>query len=111
MRFLLDENTHGDLGALLLALGHDANEVRRTTSDRLILAQAVLEQRVLVTHDRDFGNLVFGQGHAHAGIIYLRLSSTLPAFVLSRIEAALDAGYPEASFLVVRDRTVRLRLS
>ena len=39
--------------------------------DELILRRAVQEQRILVTLDKDFGELVFLRGQRHAGIIRL----------------------------------------
>jgi predicted nuclease of predicted toxin-antitoxin system len=109
MRFLLDENTHGDLGRALTDLGHDTAAVRRTTSDEMILAQCVAENRVLITHDRDFGQLIVIEGHPHRGVLYLRLSSTLVDFMVERIQAAIEAGYPSGAFVVVRDQAIRQR--
>jgi predicted nuclease of predicted toxin-antitoxin system len=77
MRFLLDENTHGDLSRALTALGHDALPVQRTVNDETILTQAVAENRVLITHDRDFGGLAYRRGLEHRGVLYLRFSNAL----------------------------------
>jgi predicted nuclease of predicted toxin-antitoxin system len=107
MRFLLDENTHGDLGRALSALGHDAIPVLRTVSDETILAQAVAENRALITHDRDFGDLIVRQRLPHRGVLYLRFSNALVDFAVERIQAALAAGYPEDAFLVITDRSIR----
>ena len=42
------------------------------------MAQAKREGRVLVTKDKDFGELVFKSGQAHGGVILLRLSDERP---------------------------------
>ena len=38
-----------------------------------ILAWAVREQRLVVTMDKDFGEMVYRSGRAHAGVLLLRL--------------------------------------
>lgn len=109
MRFLLDENTHGDLQQALTLLGHDAVLVQRTVSDESILEQAVADDRVLITHDRDFGDLIVRRQLPHRGVLYLRLSNRPVDLVIDRIQVALDAEYPETAFLIVTERSVRRR--
>lgn len=41
--------------------------------DRSILALAVTEQRLVITMDKDFGELVVRSGQVHAGVLLLRL--------------------------------------
>ena len=76
-RFLLDENAESRIGRALQALGHDVKTIARdypaSLPDRQILALAVAEDRILVTNDRDFGDLIFRQGQSHRGVIYVRL--------------------------------------
>lgn len=77
MRLLLDENVHLSLVSILTQEGHDVkhviNDFDPSALDFDILELATRDHRVLVTNDRDFGALVYGQGASHAGIIYLRL--------------------------------------
>ena len=75
MRLLLDENVHLSLVSILKQEGHDVKHVVSDfdpSADFDILEFATRDHRVLVTNDRDFGALVYGQGARHAGIIYLR---------------------------------------
>ncbi|MBI5178727.1 MAG: DUF5615 family PIN-like protein [Nitrospinae bacterium] len=54
--------------------GHDVVETKERGADpgdRVILEWAVAEQRVLITMDKDFGELVFSRGSAHCGIVRL----------------------------------------
>lgn len=56
--------------------GHDVAAVRDTDpamGDDEILAWAVREQRLVLTMDKDFGELVYHSGQAHAGVLLLRL--------------------------------------
>ena len=60
MRFLANENFPGDAVAALKAAGHDIVWVRTVapgSEDKDILAWAEREARVLLTFDKDFGEL------------------------------------------------------
>jgi predicted nuclease of predicted toxin-antitoxin system len=77
-----------------------------------ILALAYREQRILVTDDRDFGELVFRLRQPHAGVIYLRLDTTRFLVRAQRIEDVLDQyGDQLDQFLVVTMDAVRVRRS
>jgi predicted nuclease of predicted toxin-antitoxin system len=77
VRLLLDENVHLTLVPLLIADGHDVKHIvihfAQSDADTNILEIARLEDRVIITNDRDFGGLVYGRRLEHRGIIYLRL--------------------------------------
>jgi predicted nuclease of predicted toxin-antitoxin system len=47
--------------------------------DMDILDRAVSERRIIVTNDKDFGELVFRSGHGHHGVVLLRLHDESPA--------------------------------
>ena len=78
MKFLLDENIDARLLPFLEDLGHDVTSVARDYRygwlDEDVLALAHHEQRILLTNDRDFGELIFHQGLPHSGIILFRLA-------------------------------------
>jgi predicted nuclease of predicted toxin-antitoxin system len=77
MRFLLDESAEVRIARFLETEGHDVKYVLRDfpigLPDAAILALAHSEQRVLITNDRDFGELVFRLHHHHSGVVYFRL--------------------------------------
>jgi predicted nuclease of predicted toxin-antitoxin system len=77
MRFLLDESAELRIAAALRDDGYDVTTIvhdhSASLADREVLRIANAEQRILITNDRDFGELVFGEGLPHAGIIYFRL--------------------------------------
>jgi predicted nuclease of predicted toxin-antitoxin system len=81
MKFLLDQDVYAATARFLLDLEHDVVLVvsigLSRAQDQEILRVAQEQKRVLVTRDRDFGNLVFVRALG-AGVIYLRaLPSTL----------------------------------
>jgi len=74
MKFLIDVCAGHGLAEWLRSQGHDVLEVRDCDckmEDTAILAWAEREERVLVTMDRDFSELVALQAKTHAGIIRL----------------------------------------
>jgi predicted nuclease of predicted toxin-antitoxin system len=114
MRFLANENVSGTLIESLRDLGHDVLSVKeslRGSPDTAILARAQAEQRIVVTHDKDFGELAFRVGlPSECGIILLRLSGSDNTAdnhcALEAIESRSDwAGF----FSVVNDDRVRMR--
>jgi predicted nuclease of predicted toxin-antitoxin system len=77
MRFLLDESAEVKIAHFLESAGHDVAYVLRDfpvgLPDRAILERAHAAQRILITNDRDFGELVFLHRQPHSGVIYFRL--------------------------------------
>jgi predicted nuclease of predicted toxin-antitoxin system len=60
MRFLANENVPGLVAAALRGRGHDVVAVKesmRGASDRAILERAHADERLVVTCDKDFGEL------------------------------------------------------
>lgn len=80
MKFLLDANAEYRLATYLLSLGHDvktiAHDYPSALADQEVLSIAVKEKRVLITNDRDYGELIFRQQLSHSGIIYFRLKNS-----------------------------------
>jgi predicted nuclease of predicted toxin-antitoxin system len=69
MRFLANENLPGTAVTALAAAGHDVVWVRTAapgTTDPEVLAWAAREERILLTFDKDFGELAKGSALPHA---------------------------------------------
>jgi len=76
MKFLIDVGVGKKVEEWLAESGYDVKTVRRIdprAKDADILKLAVSEKRMVITMDKDFGELVFRSGKAHAGILILRL--------------------------------------
>ena len=74
MKFLVDTNASRVLAGWLQALGHDAvrvADVDPRMPDEDVLDWAVREQRVVVTTDHDFEELIWRQGRSHCGVLRL----------------------------------------
>src|SRR5918992_5171757 len=82
MKFLLDQSTDARLLSYLKQLGHDATQIRRTYPQSIpnpeVLSIAHKEKLILITDDRDFGELVFRLQRPHARVIFLRLGTYAP---------------------------------
>ncbi len=80
-------------------------------TDSAILALAVQEQRLVITMDKDFGEMVFRSQQPHAGVLLLRLAdapSHEKVLVVQRIfESHLDA--LPGSFCVYQKGRLRIR--
>lgn len=83
MKLFADENLDRSLVDRLRDEGHDvlyAAEMELGMEDDVVLQRANERQALLVTEDKDFGELVFRQGLVHAGVVLVRLSGlSIPA--------------------------------
>jgi len=74
MKLLLDSCVWGKSRVELEAAGHEviwAGDWERDPGDMEIMARAHQDQRILVTLDKDFGELAIVKGLKHSGIIRL----------------------------------------
>jgi predicted nuclease of predicted toxin-antitoxin system len=112
--FLADENIHGDIVAWLRQDGNDvlyAAEVLQSRSDDDLLAIARKDRRILITDDKDFGELIFHQRLATSGIILIRLQSPSIRERLKRLAnvwSVIETRAP-GRFVVISDKKVRVR--
>lgn len=98
---------------MLLDLGHDVVSVHdefARASDETLLALAYEERRVLVTEDKDFGELVFVRRLPHPCIVRFVEMSIVEKSAAMRelIERHADAMHEGSLIVVTRDR-VRIR--
>ncbi|MBI1295540.1 hypothetical protein GC175_11350 [bacterium] len=113
-RFIVDECTGMSVVIFLCAQGYDTISVSETMPQAVdvdILQRAVTDNRIVVTNDRDFGDMVFRDRRAHRGIILLRLSDDLPATKLHVLDAVLKEHLERLTdhFVVVTEDNIRIR--
>jgi len=114
IKFLIDESTGASVAEYLRRAGFDVlfvGETMQQADDADILAQAAHENRILMTNDKDFGELVFRSGRTHAGVVLFRLQDESQD---NRVRMAqIVAGeYPErlpGNFVVVTEKGIRVR--
>ncbi len=74
MKLLLDTCIWGGIRPGLVSAGHDvvwAGEWEEDPGDDEMLARAYRDGRILITLDKDFGELAVVHGQSHAGIVRL----------------------------------------
>lgn len=114
MRFLTDENIPSNIVDWLIAEGHDVVSARITgagTKDEQWLSLAVPEERIIITADKDFGELIFRDGLAAYGIILLRLDDVLPRDWVERIKETWSVieSSQASRFIVITSNRIRVR--
>ncbi|NGO51773.1 DUF5615 family PIN-like protein [Allomesorhizobium camelthorni] len=78
MRYLADECLGRLIVSKLRDHGHDVEwvgDVSKGIPDELVLAWSVRDERVLLTEDFDYGDLIFSRGHPAYGVVVLQLST------------------------------------
>jgi predicted nuclease of predicted toxin-antitoxin system len=114
MRFLADENFPGAAVAALSAAGSDVVWIRIAapgSSDSEVLARAVREERILLTFDKDFGELAKASTlPAACGVVLLRLPMPAPEKI-GGLLADLILGRDDwaGHFSVIEPGRVRMR--
>ncbi len=76
LKFLIDMGVGIKVEQWLSASNHDVKTVRAIDPklpDQIILQIASEENRIVVTMDKDFGEMVFRASQSHAGVLLLRL--------------------------------------
>jgi len=114
MRFLLDEGLPLRLAIFLKEQGHDVTTVGKTyphaLSDRAVLTAAQQEHRVLLTNDKDFGELIFRDHLPHAGVILFRVGYLPITERITLIKRVLTEHTDDLRhFVVVTKSRVRVR--
>jgi predicted nuclease of predicted toxin-antitoxin system len=112
MKFWVDRCAGSRLAAWLRQAGHDVIEARERhpdPGDQALLAWAVSEDRIVVTIDTDFGDLVFANALSHCGLV--RLPDVPAAQRIAFMERVLTV-YPHEleakSIITIRGERIRI---
>ena len=115
MRLLANENFPLASVRSLRAAGHDVAAIIEDTpgtTDAEVLAQAAREARIVLTFDRDYGELIYRQRlPGPSGVIYLRFDPITPQEPGEHVLALLRAVEVtlEGKFTVVERARLRQR--
>jgi predicted nuclease of predicted toxin-antitoxin system len=78
VRWLVDECVAAPLVASLRASGFDVFYIAESAaglSDEDVIEVALRDRRLLLTEDKDFGDLVFRRGRAVPGVVLMRIEN------------------------------------
>jgi predicted nuclease of predicted toxin-antitoxin system len=113
VRLLANENFPGDAVAALRGAGHDVIWVRTESPgsrDEDVLARAQTEARILVTFDKDFGELAYrARLPASSGVVLFRISAA-SAEMVARIAVQVLSSRSDwaGHFAVIEDDRIRM---
>jgi predicted nuclease of predicted toxin-antitoxin system len=92
--FLADENIHTFVASLLREVGCNVSELHQAgmtgADDLSVLRLAYSQQRVILTHDSDFGTLAVAYGEPVIGVVHLRPGHVSPGFTFETLMELLD---------------------
>ena len=113
MLFLADENCDFAVVRALRADGHDVvsvAEIAPRMDDRDVIALATREDRILLTEDKDFGQLVYAGLHESSGVILIRFPQNarwaLPGVIREAVQKL--EGRLRGAFVVLKPNQVRI---
>ena len=94
LKFLTDENISPSLVKALRSKKFDVKDIKEEslfgTKDTEILKLAYEENRVVITHDKDFANLLSYSLIKHKGVILLRFLNQSPKNVVKSFVPVLE---------------------
>ncbi len=113
MKFLVDECVGPTVAHWLKKNDYDAMSIYDDSigiDDYSVLKKALLESRVLITCDKDFGEMIFKNKMQHCGIVFLRLIDERPSKKISVLDSLLKNYANElfGNFVVVTESIVRI---
>jgi predicted nuclease of predicted toxin-antitoxin system len=114
LRFLADESCDFGVVQALRAEGYDVialTEITSRTIDSEVIAQAYSEKRILLTEDKDFGQLVFASQADSAGVILIRYPGNARKSLQEAIIKLIrqQGSDIQSAFVVMQPGQVRVR--
>lgn len=93
MRFLADMGVDGRVVEWLRSRGHEASHLRDEGLHRMpngeIFVKAVMERRIILTFDLDFGEIAALAKGQRVSVVVFRLHNTRTPHVIERLSAVL----------------------
>ena len=116
MRFLADMGVSKRVVEWLRSSGHDAIHLRDEGLQQLpngqIFQKAIREERIVLTFDLDFGEVVAASGRRGISVVLFRLRNTRADFVIQRLKIVLAQSTEEltqGAVISVEDGRHRVR--
>jgi len=114
MKFLIDESVEKPIVDWLRDQKYDVMYVAESSSgitDEEVIKLANCESRILITNDKDFGELIFRQGRITQGILLIRAVNEESSNKLKLVKEVLEKAKNklEGNFMVVNEVGIRIR--
>ncbi len=95
MKFITDENIATSVMKRIRKEGFDVKDIKESKlfgiSDKEIIDIALNEERIIITHDKNFGNIINNPKIKHKGVIFIRLIKQNPEKVIEIFLKALKS--------------------
>jgi len=113
LKFIVDECTGSNVAGWLKQKGFEIYDVyaeNKGADDEWILEKSFKENYIVITNDKDFGELVFRKGKGHRGVIFLRLQKETDENKISTISKVIKrfGNQLSTSFVVASEDFVRV---
>ncbi len=114
MKFLIDESVEKPIVDWLRDQKYDVTYIAESSSgitDEEVIRIANCENRILITNDKDFGELIFRQGRITKGILLIRTTNEESSKKLRLVKEVLDKAKNKlrGNFVVVNEVGIRIR--
>ncbi len=113
MKFLANENLPMGVIMELRKLGHDilrVDEVKKGMKDLDVLNLSAKEKRILITFDKDFGELVVKEGKKSNGVILLRIHPESLNLIKDNLIKVFEKVFDlENKFIIIEENKIRER--
>jgi predicted nuclease of predicted toxin-antitoxin system len=114
LKFLVDVGVSKEVEEYLLEQGYDTKTVRAIDtrmSDQEIIRLAASEGRMVITMDKDFGELVYHSAMKHCGVLLLRLEDATGLVKLEVVRDILESYSDQIKnhFCVYQNNKFRIR--
>ncbi len=114
MKFLANENFPTTSYKILKSQNWDiehVGEFNMGISDEEVMETSINEQRIIITFDSDYGELVFKYGYKPVGVIFLRIKEFSPEFPAQLLDKLLIKEKLEVDgrFTVIDENQIRQR--
>jgi len=112
MKFLADESCDFSVVRALRQAGHDVlavAEIAPTLDDSAVIKLALGEKRILLTEDKDFGQLVHAHGQKIHAVVFIRYPARVRKYLSRDVVrlAKLHGRKLAGSFVVVEPGRIR----
>jgi predicted nuclease of predicted toxin-antitoxin system len=114
VRFLADEGVDRQIVERLRLDGYEVAYIAEMSpgiTDEVVLTESRVSASVLITADKDFGELVFRRRQASTGVLLIRLFGLTPDMKARMVSAAIQEHGQElaGAFAVLSPGNIRIR--
>ena len=115
LRFLTDENISASLVFALREKGYSVFDIKEEglfgTSDKEVLEKANSNNRIILTHDKDFIKLAERFITKNCSVIVIRYSDKSPENIIKRFIPLLETPFRDklfGSLIIINDNTIKI---